>query len=73
MWFSLRVSKAFKEMMKMFNVVLFTLDNITLIFRLLLLQSSEGPESEGEEISSEDSDNDEVSETRQIISLLIRE
>lgn len=47
-------------------------DNITLIFRLLLLQSSEGPESEGEEISSEDSDNDEVSETRQIISLLIR-
>lgn len=59
--------------MKMFNVVLFTLDNITLIFRLLLLQSSEGPESEGEEISSEDSDNDEVSETRQIISLLIRE
>ena len=59
--------------MKMFNVVSFTLDNITLIFRLPLLQSSEGPESEGEEISSEDSDNDEVSETRQIISLLIRE
>ena len=48
-------------------------DNITLIFRLLSLQSSEGPESEWEEISSEDSDNDEVSETRQIISLLIRE
>ena len=42
-------------------------DNITLIFRLLSLQSSEGPESEWEEISS-----DEVSETRQIISLLIR-
>ena len=48
-------------------------DNITLIFCLLSLQSSDGPESECEEISSEDSDNDEVSETRQIISSLVRE
>ena len=61
-------------MMKMFNAVSFTSwQHHIKIFRLLLLQSSEGPESEGGEISSEDSDNDEVSETRQIISLLIRE
>ena len=39
-------------------------DNITLIFRLLSLQSSEGPESECEEISSEDSGNDGVRQGR---------
>ena len=48
MWFSLRVSKAFKEMMKMFNAVSFTSwQHHIKIFRLLLLQSSEGPESWG--------------------------